>query len=254
MIRDILSANSIRPGAAPAACVLGPDVVFVVIDDRTGRLLDLGGHFHALSVVATDMLLQVLNGPLAVAAEAVATRYRAPIDQVAADLMELLDDLEHRGLIRPAGTTPRRRLSSRLAGLLLPAAVRSILALPLSGRAKATLLLGLAHRSIPLFGWPGTVAAWRRVGVAPAGESAGRIEEIDEAVRAAANRHVLNTECKERGLVCWLMLRSAGVAARLTVGIDLYPFSSHCWCEAGGRILSDFADRCQRYTAVATYV
>jgi hypothetical protein len=252
MIQNVVTADSLS--TAPGAYVLSSDVVLVLIDDRTGRLLDLGGTFYALSAIAAEMLQHVLNGPLARAASMIATCYGEPIDRVAEDLTGLLADLEQRGLIRPAGVAgPRIRLAHRLAATLLPSVIRFTLALPVSGATRAALLLGLANRAIRLFGWPATVAAWRRLRKNAGPVDERRIQAIDEAVRRAATRHVLNTECKERGLVCWLMLRAAGVPARLVVGIDLYPFSSHCWCEVGGKILTDFAEHCERYTPVACY-
>jgi len=50
-----------------------------------------------------------------------------------------------------------------------------------------------------------------------------------------------------------MLLRSAGVPAKLVVGLDLYPLAGHCWCEVGQHAFSDFPDRCESFTPVIRY-
>lgn len=251
MIRRVLTARTAAPAGAGLA--LAPDVVLAVVDDGSSRLLDLGGTFFTLTPVATDLLAGALAGPRAGSVAAVAARYRAAPDRVAADAADLFAGLERDGLVRPA-SGPLRSRRSRLAAAVVARVLRVGMVLP--ARVRAGLLLGLAFVAFRRLGWPTAVAAWAAASARPGRppvDAEGFVARTDATVRAAANRHVLNVECKERAVVCWALLRAAGVPAELVVGIDLYPFASHCWCESGGRVLTDFPDRVARYTAVARY-
>jgi hypothetical protein len=72
-------------------------------------------------------------------------------------------------------------------------------------------------------------------------------------VRECASRHPAGIECQERAIVCWRLLRELGLPARLIVGIDLYPFLGHCWCECEAQVVSDDAQRCYRFVPVIVY-
>lgn len=259
MIETIISAETVIRGASQAEYVLAPDVVLALVRDGTGRLLDLGGCFYALSATAAAMLHEVLRDDPTSAASRLAARYRVQEQQIRGDLRQLLKDLERKGLIRRCGqgrgVDKCRRL---LASLFLGPALCCIHAWPASVRGKAKALLGIAYLSLRLFGLPPTIAAWqlyhqhsrpRRGG----GDRKTEVRQVDEAVRVGAAYHFLNTECKERALCCWSLLRAQGFPARLVFGIDLYPFAGHCWCELEGQVLTDYEDRCERFTPVLTY-
>lgn len=79
------------------------------------------------------------------------------------------------------------------------------------------------------------------------------IEAIDEKVRTIAAKHLLNIGCKERALCCWTLIRSYGLPVKLVLGVDLFPLASHCWCEFGSEILTDYSDRCERFTPILSY-
>jgi hypothetical protein len=259
MIQTILSPETSLRGASHPACVLAPDVTLVLVGDGTARLLDLGGNFYALSATAAAMLREALWTDLETAAARVAARYQVEEHEIQADLRALLEDLQRKGLIRRPGQARRRGACRRLlASLVLRPALCCLHAAPVSLWLKVKVLLGLAYLSLRLFGLAGTIAAWRRCrrpggAAAGAGEEERAVHEVDEAVRAGAAGHLFNTECKERALCCWSLLGARGLPARLVLGVDLYPFSSHCWCDVNGRVLTDDEDHCRRYTPVLTY-
>jgi hypothetical protein len=237
---------------------LAPDVALVLAQDGTARLLDLGGSFFALSATAAAMLHESLQADQKTAAARVTGRYQAAPEQVESDLRTLLEQLERDGLVRRRGRPARpRRVHRLLASVLMRPLLRGVHALPLPVGLKARALLGLAYLGLRAFGLPATIAAWRgsppqNTPSDPQGaEAAARA--ADDAVRAAASGHLFDTQCKERALACWSLLRARGLPARLVLGIDLYPFASHCWCELGGRVLTDYEDHCQRFTPVFNY-
>ena len=118
-------------------------------------------------------------------------------------------------------------------------------------------LLALAWLCVRLLGWARTVELWDHLpGCSPslpAEQHAAYIDSLENTVRGGAARHLLPIECKERALCCWLLLREAGLPACMVVGIDLFPFLGHCWCEVGERIVSDDAARCTRFVPVLSY-
>src|SRR5215831_9215666 len=111
---------------------------------------------------------------------------------------------------------------------------------------------------IGLFGWPKTIASWhyylqKYVPSSTVTESEQSAKDIDKVVRTVAARHLLHVECKERALSCWWLLYSAGFAAKLVLGVNLFPLECHCWCEVGQFVLSDDQDRCEQFTPVLSY-
>jgi hypothetical protein len=150
------------------------------------------------------------------------------------------------------------KASSWFASLFIRIALDLIQRLSALSTAQAHALLALAFLAARIFGWAATLAAWRhalgRIPICP--DMPGGTADASaaaEIVRRTAARHPLNVECKERSLACWSLLRLRGRAANVVVGVDFYPFSSHCWCEYDGAILADFADRCARYVPVVVY-
>jgi Transglutaminase-like superfamily/Coenzyme PQQ synthesis protein D (PqqD) len=259
MIQTIISAETTVRSTSQPEYVLAPHVVLVLVRDGTGRLLDMSGTFYALSATAAAMLDETLRvGPEA-GAPGLAALYQVEEQRVRGDLRRFLDTLEQKGLIRRRGHVPRGREDRRgLASLLLVPALRGIHYWPVSVGRKAKALLGLAYLSLRLFSLPHTIAAWQQYHrhsqpTIGHGDRETAAREVDTAVRSGAAYHFVNTECKERALCCWSLLRAQGFPAQLVFGIDLYPFTGHCWCQLDGQILTDYADRCERFTPVLSY-
>jgi len=230
------------------------------VSDGTARLLDLEGSFYAVSAVGAAMLREALDSGVAAAVRQTAAAYDVGLARVRADLLALLRDLGRKGVIRRRGNSaPRRDWRQRLAIVAIPPALtlvdRRLFQAP---HRRAWSLLALAYLSISLFGWSATVRAWlghhRRMPIQRTtpvlSEQAAR---LDAVVRTVGAEHLLNVDCKERALACWAMLRAEGLPAEIVIGVDLFPFASHCWCELDGAILSDFVDRCERFTPVQRY-
>jgi hypothetical protein len=258
MIDSIISAETAVGGASQSGYVLAPDVILVRVRDGTGRLLDLGGSFYALSATAATMLHEALREDLARAAARLAARYKVQEQQVWGDLRRFLNELERKELIRRGQGRRMHKGRRLLASLAVRPIMRGIHAWPGSVRVKAKVLLGLAYLSLRLLGLTGTIAAWQqyhrhRRAWEGNGDRETAVREVDEAVRFGATSHFFNTECKERALCCWSLLRQQGLPAQLVLGIALYPFAGHCWCELDGQVLTDDEDRCERFTPVLTY-
>lgn len=262
--------TSQKQGTAPdqSEYALSPNVVLLLSQDGTARLLDMGGKFYALPATGAQMLKGTLEQGASATVTRLADQYGVSSGQVQADLNTLLDNLEQRGLIH--GLRRRRRVGQPGAGwpsLFLIPALRFIYLSRRSLEARAAALLTLARLSFFLFGWARTIAAWKRClrqvdlqfseeseeSEEPEEQEEETVKAIDEAVRKVAAKHVLRMACKERALCCWYMLRCMGVPADLVVGVNLFPLAGHCWCEVGPRMLSDYRDRCEAYTPVVRY-
>ncbi|WP_165234922.1 lasso peptide biosynthesis B2 protein [Aquisphaera insulae] len=243
-----MNATALREGELQ----LGPEVRLLPVGDGSARLIDLGGRFYSLSATAAEMLTGTLDGGPGEVAERIARRHEVDVRLVRADLDEFLGELRRARLIVPAGR-PARHLPLAARGLL--PALRLIHGGLLPMGTRVVLLLILARVGFRTLGWVRTVAAFRhfhrRHAAMPATESRGRA--IDAAVRAAAASLPLAVECKERALACWSLARASRLDASLVVGINTHPLEGHCWCEAGGLILSDHADRCREFTPIATW-
>jgi hypothetical protein len=234
---------------------LGPDVVLLPLADGTARLLDMGGSFYTVSAVGAEMLHAMLAHGVTAAVRQIASRYRADIQQVRADLEAFLRDLVLRGLLH----TRQHRRRTALPFVVLTPGLQFIHRCLRPGKVRAAALLTLAWLSFRLFGWARTVTVWK-ASHRPANphlpetgwEETARA--VDDAVRGAAASHLLTMECKERALCCWALARWAGVPATLVVGVQLYPLAGHCWCESGRWTLSDSRDRCDRFQPVIKYV
>jgi hypothetical protein len=231
---------------------LTPHVALLLAPDGTARLLDMGGGFFALSAVGARMLQGTLERGSAATVRELARHYRTGEERVRADLGRLLQQLQRQRLLRLAG---KRRPDPLLwlATAVVPC-LWLIRWLP-AGGVRAAVVLTLAKLALVCFGWARTVAVWRfglrgREG-GPA-DAAG-LDAMDQTVQRIAAGHPLPMACKERALACWALLRWSGVPAALVVGVELFPLTGHCWCEAGGRTWSDYADNCDSYTPVIRY-
>jgi len=239
--------------------LLAPDVILLLVQDGSARLLDLGGNFYAISQTGATMLHETLKAGITSAAVRIATEYDAELSHVQNDLHAFLYDLEEKQLIHHSQQTRHAfKRKAILPSLLLMPLLYCIYNWTAPMKRRTWALLTLAHISIRMFGWPSTIIVWQRYlhKIAPSTailelEQAAR--DVDEVVRTVAARHLLRIECKERGLSCWALFRSIGFPAKLVIGVDLFPLACHCWCEAGQFILSDDQDRCEQFTPVLSY-
>jgi len=262
MIQSILRAEA---AGAEGDYRLAPDVLFLRIQDGSARLLDPGGNFYALSQMAAQMLYEALHENTAAVAAHIATEYHADVSHVQSDLHAFLHGLEEKRLISHVRRS-RRSFQSKhaLSLLVLAPLLHAISVCPCSLQRKTWALLTLACVAVRLFGWPRTVASWHSYLVRTqstqknaSGDMTAELEQsikdIDEAIRSVAARHFLHVECKERALACWWLLCSADFAARLVLGVHLFPLGCHCWCEVGQLVLSDDEGRCEQFMPVHSY-
>jgi hypothetical protein len=232
---------------------LTPDAAVILMADGSARILDMGDRLYALPAVGALMLRETLAHGSAAAVQRVTAEYAVTKTQAEADLQAFLATLETRGVIcRPASNPPAESVGAwpwrALAGLF------HLATLPM----RAALLLTAARMCLKTLGWRRTVALWRWLfpvrpvpRVAPPAEKLARA--IDDAVQGAAAWNPLGVACKERALSCWALARNVGLPTALVIGVELFPFSGHCWCEAGSWILSDHADNCAPYLPVLRY-
>ncbi len=245
---------------SPAPYMLGPDVVFVEVEDGTARLLDLGGQFYAVPSVATTLLRETLLGNADRIASCISEETGADLEEVQSDFDEFLGELlKKRLVIRSPSGGLFRRAKDRLFLSAVRGTLRIIHKSIRSLSLKAWFLLAFARVSVSCVGFAKTVRAWRHYpaehcspSVRPlAGESV--IEAVDSAVRHVMARHILSIGCKERSLCCWSLLRARGIPARLNVGIHLYPLRGHCWCQSESWTPADDGEVCRGFTPVAVY-
>lgn len=237
-VQTPIATGGAEPATRPLPYRLGHDVSLVVQDDMA-RLLDLNqGKFYCLDTVGTRLLTRALDvGPVE-AVRCVAHEYQVPEPQVQRDWQNLVCDLRTRRLVEVQTAARRPRLPDRLT---------------------VALLLTLAWVCIRVLGWTKTVHLWRRghgpaPGHSPADEDTRTVRGVDDAVRAIAAKHPLNTQCKERALVCWHLLRGTfHLPAELVIGVMPYPFQAHAWVECGPWTVSDDRNRCDAYTPVARF-
>ena len=235
---------------------LASDVVLLTVDDGSARLLDLDGDFHALPAIGAALLRAALAEGIEPAVRHVAAEYDVDPARVRADLIHLLDDLIRRGLVRTPGARRGARLLRAIAARASIDPALRLIRLTCGRRIHAALLLICARVSFAVFGWAQTVRTWQaccrspRLSAQQGHEDA--IAAIDAEIRDWAARLPLMA-CKERALCCWYLLSMRGIPATLMVGVQLFPLMGHCWCEADGRVLTDFSDRCDAFTPIARY-
>lgn len=237
---------------------LSRDAAIIVMEDGAARILDMQGDCLTLPRVGAEMLSWTLKHGAKQAAEKLAETYGIELETARSDLSALLADLLarrilHEGSSQPHAAGPVRKGGAHLLASLLLVAVR----LAPTTRMRAALLLAAARISYALFGWRPTLEAWRRriprgAGSLP-GEAAATIAAIDTNVKSAATSHPLGVDCKERALASWALARRAGIAARLVIGVELYPLTGHCWCEVEEQIVSDLPDFCRRHIRVLEF-
>ncbi len=213
--------------------------VSLVEHDGSARLVDMRrGLFYALDPIGTRLLNSALEGSIDEEVDAVARDHGVGPEQVRGDWATLLYDLRLRGLVVVPAEPWRRRLP---------------------GRLRLGWLLAQAWLSIRVLGWAATVRHWQR-GRLPSNATVSRqhigavVDAVSLAVQEAAAGHWLNTECKERALVGWYVLRHLfGLPAEMVIGIIPFPFQAHAWVECSGQVVTDDPAGCELYTPVARY-
>lgn len=72
----------------------------------------------------------------------------------------------------------------------------------------------------------------------------------DYVVAVAARRGLSRANCLQRSLIVWWLLRSAGLASELRIGVRKEPgkLEAHAWIERDGRVINDYADIAARFT------
>lgn len=231
---------------------LAPDVALIVTEHGDACIVDLNGSFYAVSPVAAAMLRDTFEDGRDAAILRNAGRYGVDENRIAADLDDLLSDMVGRGLI-PSGRTRRPSGARRVVAGAIAVMARLMLRVAATQRSRARIALTLARLSFVTLGWHATVKAWQtRLGAAPATLPDSRAQElahiIDDAVRGAAARHMMNVDCKERALASFALARCAGLPAALVVGVDFYPLTGHSWCETGDAVIGDEPSHCRRFT------
>lgn len=251
---EVITGSSMGSGDAPDAVALGPHAALVLDPAGASAVLDMAGNFYGVSALGAALLKGALRFGREATARAAARRFGIPEERAAADLDRLIGDLSARGVLRrgdDAGTG-RSDGGARIAAGLLAGIFRLTGSAAL--RARAALLF--ARLSFALFGWRPTIDAWRAR--FPEAEGARRVDPaearaIDGAVRASAARNWMGADCKERALACFTMARAAGLPASLHIGVALYPLGGHCWARIGDIVVSDDAERCNRFLPVFRY-
>jgi len=255
----IQSIFCVESGLTESDYLLSPNVIFLLIQDGSARLLDLGGNFYAISQTGAKMLSETLKVGTATAAARIATEYSAELSHIQEDLHAFLHNLEDKRLIfRNQQSRDAFQSKNILPLLVLMPLLRCISVCPASLEKKTWALLTLASVSIRVFGWPKTIASWHHYLQKHAPNRAIReleqsAQDIDKIVRAVAAHHPFHVECKERALSCWWLLYSVGIPAKLVLGVNLFPLQCHCWCEAGQIVFTDDQDRCEQFTPILSY-
>jgi hypothetical protein len=249
-------------GPQTAAYRLGPDVLVLVVDDGTARIMDLGGDHFAITETAASILLGTLRTGADRTCRSIAALTGAPIERVRADADALLDELTAAGILLRAGQRPdARSRRAHLTEAAARAALRRWLVRDRGTTWTAWRLIALAWAATHALGWAST-ARWWRDEVEAAGGRDGRgrgqhgpgLEAITGATASVVARHPLPVACKERALCAYTLTRRAGYPAQLVLGVSVFPFASHVWCESAGRVVGDrLEDGCDQFAPVLTY-
>lgn len=264
MIRTVLTASQWPPGP-DSPYRLAPEVLLVMVEDGSARIVDLDGSVAALDATAMAMMEAALRLGEAGAVVELASAFGLEPRRIATDLHAVLGGLIARGALRfDAPGLPRHasRIKHRVASAL------SALNVPWGGGRvrgiQAWYALTAAHLSLRLVGWSCTLGAWSAPGrpgwsnsrrTAGAGNNGtGDLDAIDVAVTRVLARYPVPLDCKERALAAFALARAAGLPARIVLGISLFPLALHTWCESSGQVVADKLDGyCDRYTPLRIY-
>ncbi len=258
------SFRQIDGSAGTEPYCLGEDVLWLLVDDGTSRLLNLNGLFLALDRESTREIRLVLlgKGPVADSSigedaeptQDVAQRRSESVNQPIPWMKELLE----KGMVVRRGGA-RRGVRSFPEWLGLPRWLRS-------------LRIGSLRRpsALGFWGWArlGLMIRWAGLGrtiraaieaAASEGESfaanrslADLLSERDGLIRHAA-RSGWPVTCKEKAIAAFLNARANGFRPQMVLGVDLFPFRAHLWCECDGEVLSDPPEECHEFAVAAVW-
>jgi len=82
------------------------------------------------------------------------------------------------------------------------------------------------------------------------GLSAQAGEEICHAVDLACVFYFKQVRCLQRSAATTVLLRHAGLAAEMVIGVQPCPFRAHAWVEVAGRIVNDKPYTSEMYTVM----
>jgi len=265
VISAVLTASQCR--AQPGSLYrLAPEVLLVMVDDGSARIVDLDGAVAALDATAATMVEAVLRlGETGAGAE-LADGFGVEPRRIRTDLHAVLGDLVAQGVLcsGPSRLHWRaRQIRRRVASALSAVAVRWV-GVGGTWEVRAWGALTLARLLLWMSGWSFTIGAWSapgRAGWGTAGrvarsgnEGAGDLDAIAIAVTRVVARYPFPLDCKERALAAFALARASGLPARIVLGISLFPLALHAWCESGGEVVADqFDGYCDRYTPIRVY-
>lgn len=259
MIVEIIRTEAIALQNQQVDYLLVPNAILLLLQDGTARLLNLDGEFYAISATGALILKETLKGGSTTAVNRLVAEYELDTTQALNDVLVFLQGLENKGVIyHPKDSSPQvKGIGFDLSLLTLPL-LWLISSLPASLQIRTWLALALAYLSIRLFGLPGTIKAWQTPKrqaslIADNQEMTFLMKSVDLAVSEATACHLLKVECKERALCSWWLARFAGIPAQIKLGVYLFPFATHCWCEVSSEVIGDDKERCEHFTSVLTY-
>jgi hypothetical protein len=254
------------PAGSPASApyCLDADVLLLLVDDGTSRLLDLNRFFLALDCESTSEIRAGLGQELCHSIVSSAQPAGRPAREAkrstaTSDLHSpLMEELLRKGVVvRRGGARRGVRLFPEWLGL--PRWLRS-------------LRIGSSRRpsNLGFWGWGrlGLMIHWAGLGrtiraaveaAASEGESfasnrslADLLSERDGLIRHAA-RSGWPVTCKEKAIAAFLYARANGFRPQMVLGVDLFPFRAHLWCECDGEVLSDPPEECHEFAVAAVW-
>jgi hypothetical protein len=237
-----------------AGIVLPPDVIVLPARDGSMRLLDLRGNFFALDAAHGRVLRALIEGGIEHAAAVIAHEQSLDLAIAREDAIVFAAELKRAQLLQ-TGTGSGAGCARR--GALFLRTMATALTGPMTEPARfGRRLLPLVKLVLAWTSWEDAVEVCasivrRRSSAKLTGRTT--LSELDHLVRRLTARHPLRAECKERALLFWTMAHQLGFTIDLVVGVRLYPFEGHCWCEHTGDFLSDEADRCRLFQPVRRY-
>jgi len=235
--------------------VLPPDVVVLHARDGSMRLLDLRGSFFVLDAKTGRVLRALLESGIEQATTVIAQAQALDLSSAREDVEGFVAELKRTRLLQAdvgsaVGHTRKRALVLRTVAAALAGSMTE----PTRFGRRLLFLIKLV---LTWASWEDAVemcaTLTHRRPSTRYGGPATTLSALDHLVRRLTARHPLRAECKERALLFWTMAHQLGFAVDLVVGVRLYPFEGHCWCEHTGNVLSDEADRCVLFQPVRRY-
>ncbi|MFM6089398.1 MAG: lasso peptide biosynthesis B2 protein [Dolichospermum sp.] len=123
---------------------------------------------------------------------------------------------------------------------------------------KIKMLLMLSFIFYQVFGISITIEAWQKY-FGKFIESKSKINkcytvvDLSNLVINCVSNSVFPLACKERALVTFALCQQYGYNVSLFLGVQLFPFSGHCWVQHDDIILSDEPERCKIFMPVRSY-